>query len=63
MFGIKEIKSIKVKDSKTGATLFEIDTPIKVVFEGNPCPDCGCQDGNHASDCQWIVDEGTWTKK
>ena len=59
MFEIKEFKNIKAKDPRTGATLFELDFPIKIGFDGNPCPDCGCEDGNHACDCQWVVEKGT----
>ena len=20
-----------------------------------PCSDCGCQDGNHANECEWVI--------
>jgi len=31
----------------------ENGTDHRIGFEWNPCPDCGCRDGNHASECEW----------
>ncbi|KKN38280.1 hypothetical protein LCGC14_0755190, partial [marine sediment metagenome] len=30
---------------------YQASRDSKVGFPGNPCPDCGCQDGNHAATC------------
>ncbi len=52
---IRQLKGVELPYSN--------EPSLKIGFEGNPCPDCGCEDGNHASDCQWIKGKGTWRKK